>query len=176
MKWLVPVLLLVATSATAAPAQTTKEQIVIDAVGYIKTNEGRVLKHGRHVVYDDANGKAIIRGSRVENLPTVGYGRNLAERGLSEEESLYLLSNDIRECYDDLESRYKWFADLSDGAKLALLDLRFNMGAAKLATFKNFLAAMEKGDIKEAQKHLMDSAYAKQVGSRATKNRDLLGK
>jgi len=154
----------------------TKEEIVIDATEYIKRNEGKVLKGGRHVVYDDANGKAIIKGTKVENIPTVGYGRNLAERGLSEDESLYLLKNDIRECYDDLNARYPWFSALPDNTKIVLLDLRFNMGAAKLGTFRNFLASMEKGDWHGAKEHLMDSAYAKfQVGARATRNRDLIG-
>lgn len=148
---------------------------MIDAVEYIKRNEGKVVVNGRHVVYDDANGKAIIRGSKVENLPTAGYGRNLAERGLSEEEALYLLKNDITECYEDLEKRFVWFKTLPDNTKIALLDLRFNMGMAKLMTFKNFLSAMEKRDWGTAKKELMDSAYAKQVGGRAIRNRDLIG-
>ena len=41
-------------------------------------------------------------------------------------------------------------------------------------TFKNFLKAMSVGDWVTAGAELMSSAYAKQVGQRANRNRDLI--
>jgi len=35
---------------------------------------------------------------------TVGIGRNLEDKGITEEEALFLLRNDIAECEDDLRS------------------------------------------------------------------------
>lgn len=141
---------------------------------YIKKNEGKVMVNGRHFAYDDACGKPCKSGDNIKGLITVGYGRNLMGRGLSEEEALYLLQNDVDECLQELPLTYPWFNNLSDNRKMAMIDLRFNMGAYKLSQFKKFLAAMSAGDWVTASAELMDSAYAKQVGQRANRNRDLI--
>lgn len=141
---------------------------------YIKKNEGKVTVEGRHMAYDDACGKPCKTGDNIKGLMTVGYGRNIMGRGLSEEEALYLLQNDLDEVITELSTDYLWFNKLSDNRKMAMIDLRFNMGANKLMTFKNFLKAMSVGDWVTAGAELMNSAYAKQVGQRANRNRDLI--
>lgn len=148
--------------------------LVKQATEYIKKNEGKVMVNGRHFAYDDACGKPCKSGDNIKGLVTIGYGRNVMGRGLSEEEALYLLQNDIDEVIKELSVDYLWFNSLSDNRKMAMIDLRFNMGANKLMTFKNFLRAMSVSDWNTASNELMDSAYAKQVGSRASRNRDLI--
>lgn len=148
--------------------------VIESAITYIKINEGEVKKDNRHVIYDDDCGKPCKTGDNIKGLLTVGYGRNLMGRGLSQEEAEYLLWNDVAEVYEDLRNVYPWFSKLSNNRQIVMIDLRFNMGAAKLSTFKNFLKAMEVGAWQEAAKHLLDSQYAKQVGRRATQNAELI--
>ena len=90
---------------------------------YIKKNEGKVMVEGRHFAYDDACGKPCKSGDGIKGLITVGYGRNVMGRGLSEEEALYLLQNDIDECMQELSVDYLWFNKLSDNRKMVMLDL-----------------------------------------------------
>ena len=148
--------------------------VIESAITYIKINEGEVKKDNRHVIYDDDCGKPCKTGDNIKGLLTVGYGRNLMGRGLSQEEAEYLLKNDVAEVYEDLRVAYPWFASLSNNRQIVMIDLRFNMGAAKLSTFKYFLKAMSLGAYQEAAHHLLDSQYAKQVGRRATQNAELI--
>jgi len=148
--------------------------VIEQATTFIKINEGEVKNQSRHVVYDDSCGKPCKTGDNIKGLLTIGYGRNVMGRGLSQEEAEYLLKNDVSEVYEDLRTTYPWSSKLSHNRQVVMIDLRFNMGAAKLATFKNTLSAMEKGDYKEAAKHLLDSAYAKQVGRRAIRNAEMI--
>lgn len=148
--------------------------VIEQATTYIKLNEGEVKKDGRHVVYDDSCGKPCKTGDNLKGLLTIGYGRNLMGRGLSQEESEYLLKNDLKEVYDDLVKTYPWFLKLTPNRQVVMIDLRFNMGAAKLAEFKNTLAFIATGDYDNAAKNLLLSAYAKQVGKRALRNAEML--
>lgn len=149
--------------------------MVIDAATtYIKINEGEVKKDNRHIIYDDSCGKPCKTGDNIKGLLTVGYGRNLMGRGLSQDEAEYLLKNDVAEVYEDLRNVYPWFSKLSNNRQIVMIDLRFNMGAAKLAEFKNTLAFIATGDYDNAAKNLLLSAYAKQVGKRALRNAEML--
>ena len=58
---------------------------------------------------------------------TVGVGRNLSDKGLSDDEIDYLLANDLRECRADLAS-FPWFAGLDDVRRNVLIDMRLNLG------------------------------------------------
>lgn len=145
------------------------------ATEYIAGNEGKVQKGKRHVLYDDHNGKPLITGDKIKAVPTIGYGRNVMDRGLSDDEAMYLLGNDVEECMQDLSDTFPWYDNLSIEDKVVMVDLRFNLGMAGLKTFKKFLGAMGEGNKKEAKKQLLDSTYAKQTGPRAIKNANFIG-
>lgn len=149
--------------------------LVLDAAKkFIILNEGTVKLGNRHIVYDDAHGKLIASNATVKGIPTIGYGRNLMSRGLSEEEAQYLLANDLAEVYDDLSTTYPWFEKLSPNRQVAMVDLRYNMGAGTLAEFKKFLAAMAKSDYSTASAELVDSSYGRKQVKRSTLNRELI--
>ena len=77
---------------------------------------------------------------------TIGVGRNLDDRGITDDESDYLLSNDIDICIEELTNAFPWFVDLSDTRQRVMVNMCFNLGLSRLMGFKNFLAAMEAGD------------------------------
>ncbi|HYE17070.1 MAG TPA: glycoside hydrolase family protein [Tepidisphaeraceae bacterium] len=97
---------------------------------------------------------------------TVGVGRNLETRGLTADEALVLLDNDIDLCERHLRKTYAWFADLDPVRQRALIDLCFNLGTAGLAGFRKALAAMARSDYEDAATHFQQSAWYRQVGTR----------
>jgi lysozyme len=116
----------------------------------------------RALIYDDATGKPIKAGSLVVGNPTIGVGRNLAGKGLSDEEQTYLLNNDIRDVLQMARS-FPWFELLDDVRQNAVLELIFNMGLEKFRTFKRFIAALGLHSYELAAHELTDSKWQHQV-------------
>lgn len=100
---------------------------------------------------------------------TIGVGRNLEDKGISENEAIYLLQNDINNCFMELVSNFSWFERLNTYRQEVLLNMCFNLGISRLKTFRKALAAMEDSNWEEASKQMLDSKWAKQVGERAVR-------
>ena len=105
---------------------------------------------------------------------TIGVGRNVDDRGITDDESDYLLSNDIDLCVKELEGTFPWFQTLSDTRQRVMVNMCFNLGLSRLMGFRKFLAAMEAGEWETAGVEMLDSKWARQVGPRSTRLRDLL--
>jgi len=105
---------------------------------------------------------------------TIGVGRNVDDRGITEDESDYLLSNDINICVKELEGTFPWFQTLSDTRQRVMVNMCFNLGLSRLMGFRKFLAAMEAGEWETAGVEMLDSKWARQVGPRSTRLRDLV--
>lgn len=97
---------------------------------------------------------------------TVGYGRNLEDKGITEGEAEILLNNDIQECVSLLQNFPFWLR-LSEVRKAVVIDMCFNLGYAGLCKFKRMLAALEREDYHCAAKEMADSKWFDQVGKRA---------
>ena len=109
----------------------------------------------------------------TSNALTIGVGRNIDPNkggiGLSDDEILYMLRNDIKRVYDELDSNLPWFKDLDDVRQDVLSDMCFNMGISRLLNFRKMLAAVELGLYDRASDELLNSKYAEQVKGRALK-------
>lgn len=97
---------------------------------------------------------------------TIGIGRNLEDRGITEAEARYLLDNDINACINDLLT-FAWFPDLDPVRQRVFVDLCFNLGVKRLREFTKMLDAAARQDWPLAARELLDSRYAEQVGQRA---------
>ena len=97
-------------------------------------------------------------------IPTIGYGRNLRDRGVTQEEATYLLSNDIAASEQDCERNFAFWWTIPSAAQDVLVCLAFNMGISKLQEFHKTLAHIEKGEWQEAGNQLLQSRWAHQVG------------
>jgi lysozyme len=98
---------------------------------------------------------------------TIGYGRNLDDKGIAEVEANYLLSRDVYEVNHALASALPWFATV-DGARQGVLqNMGFNLGIAGLLGFRNMLSYMQAGDWANAAKEGRNSEWYTQVGARA---------
>lgn len=98
---------------------------------------------------------------------TIGVGRNLDDVGITREEAMYLLENDIARIAGSLYSEFDWFNDLNEHRKEAVINIVFNIGLGSFKKFKKTIAYIEDGKFDLAGAELLDSRYAKQVGNRA---------
>jgi lysozyme len=98
---------------------------------------------------------------------TIGVGRNLEDVGLSEEEIDMLLLNDIKRTKELMDDYIPWYNDLDEVRQEALINFVFNVGIGTTMKFKNAMAALEAHDYDTAAIEMLDSNWAKQVGSRA---------
>jgi lysozyme len=97
---------------------------------------------------------------------TIGVGRNLEDTGISHDEAIFMLENDIRRCREELMP-YSWFNTQDLNRQAALVNMCFNLGLTRLLKFKRMIAALEKRDYTQAAKEALDSLWAQQVGARA---------
>jgi lysozyme len=104
---------------------------------------------------------------------TIGIGRNLEDVGLSDDEIDYLLENDIARVMDQAE-KLDYFSGLSPARQLVIADMIFNLGYPRFLRFKKLNAALAIEDYTLAAHEMMDSRWARQVGRRATKLRDIM--
>lgn len=98
---------------------------------------------------------------------TIGVGRNIEDRGITEDEARYLLKNDIKIVEDELLEKKPVVAGLDAVRQRVLVDMGFNLGIPTLLKFQNMWAAIEEEDFETAAEEAMDSRWAKQVGRRA---------
>ena len=106
------------------------------------------------------------------NVLTIGVGRNL-DNGISEEESVYLLNNDIDTAVKELDRVFPWWSEMPDPAQRGLANMAFNLGLPRLSNFVAMLDHLKAGRYHAAASEAMDSKWAKQVGPRAERIADL---
>lgn len=96
---------------------------------------------------------------------TIGVGRNLTDVGISEEESRYLLANDIRK-WVAIAGQWDWYADLSWQRQGVIICMLHQLGAKGVANFRKMLDALARGDYESAADEMIDSAWHKQTSTR----------
>ena len=120
--------------------------------------------------------RQLIRHEGLELKPyrctagklTIGVGRNIEDVGISRDEALMLLENDIRECHADLYRIFPAFHGIAPGRQYALVDLRFNLGPSRFRSFKRMIAAIKSENWDQAAAELKDSLWWTQVQDERT--------
>lgn len=105
---------------------------------------------------------------------TIGYGRNLDDVGISEEEAEMLLLNDLLTANIEVENRFLWFQELDEVRKAVVVNMIFNLGIARFSAFKKTISLIEEGSYSEAAQEMLDSRWANQVGSRANELSEMM--
>ena len=137
-----------------------REQIIKDLIHH----EGKENK-----VYLDSMG-----------IETCGVGRNLRDVGLSEDEIMYLLDNDIDRVENQLDTYFSWWRDKKPSVRRMMISFVFNVGVGTARKFPKMMKAIESDNYEEAVKELLynskgeKSKYYKQVGRRAKEMADWL--
>ena len=123
-------------------------------------------------------------------IDTIGIGRNLEDRGITDEEldwmdmpsmdavyehgiseadAMYLAQNDVQIVEEELLRAHPCVEDLDAVRQLVVMDMAFNMGVPRLCKFKKMWNAIHENKFDIAAKEMLDSRWATQVKSRAVK-------
>ena len=114
-----------------------------------------------------------------EGYLTIGVGRMIDERlsgGITYDEAMYLLDNDIKKHTAELEKIFDDFYDLPEDIQHVLVDMHFNLGDNRFRTFKKMIAAVKDRDWHSMKTEMLDSLWARQVGRRATNLANMVDK
>ena len=101
---------------------------------------------------------------------TIGIGKLIDARkggGVTFEEAVYLLRNEIREKEALIRSVLPWFDELNEVRQCVLLSMAFQMGAAGLFAFRNTLEAVAEKRFGDAADGMLRSRWAQQTPGRA---------
>ena len=97
--------------------------------------------------------------------------KNMQTNGITRDQALYLLENDIATAKRDAQVLLGVadFDKLSEPRKFVLIDMAFNMGRSVLSQFRNTLALIRAGSYRQASENMLKSAWARQVKTRSTR-------
>jgi lysozyme len=99
---------------------------------------------------------------------TVGVGRNLTDVGLSHDEAMYLLDNDLDRVITGLTVRgAPWFSGLDQVRQQVCCDMAFNLGVAGFFGFTTMVRCLAAGDFVLAAQAGRLSRWYTEVGMRA---------
>ena len=122
-------------------------------------------------------------------ISTIGIGRNLVDRGISDlelthmgkdmssvyewgitkENAYYLAENDIKIVEMEVCKKHPCVVELDQVRQRVIIDMAFNMGVPRLGKFKKMWKAIDNKDFPSAKIEMLDSRWAKQVGNRAVR-------
>lgn len=118
--------------------------------------------------HESPGGKPVLKPYRcTEGYLTIGHGRNLEGKGISELEAHLMLLNDIKDICRELDDLLPWWRSIDPIAQRVLINMSM-MGTRKLLKFEKMLAHLRAGHYDQAASELINSKYAKQTKTRAT--------
>ena len=109
----------------------------------------------------------------TEGKLTIGIGRNLDDRGITENEARFLLNTDLEIVFTELDRKTPWWRSMPEPAQRGLANMCFNLGWPRLSGFKKMLTALASEDYSTAALEALDSKWARQVGDRAVRISEL---
>jgi lysozyme len=111
-----------------------------------------------------------------QGKPTIGVGRNLEDLGISDDEAMFLMDNDIDRAEQELSTKIPYLAELSEVRIGVLINMDFNLGITRLLKFVKMLEALEQHDYDTAAEEMLGSLWASQVGNRAIELSEMMKK
>lgn len=93
------------------------------------------------------------------NKLSIGIGRNLEEKGITQVEALFMLNNDIIQFHNELLKDFPSFNTLDDVRQNVLIEMAFNLGLNGLLKFKSMIKYIEKHDFLNASIEMLDSKW-----------------
>ena len=147
-----------------------KEQRSENYFNMFKLNEGNKPK-----VYKDSKGNRTIGVGF--NLEDEGNRKFLKQEGididelfqgrkLSDKETRILYNHSLRQAFADAQKFDPDLAKRPEAARMAIVDMAFNLGLTRLNKFKKMKAGLMNNDYQTAANEMVDSNWYKQVKSR----------
>jgi lysozyme len=157
MKRLVLAFLLIAVAGCESLVGFVKDEpLVIDITHDQTYYENLIIKHEgfSQTAYKDRVGIAV------------GYGRNLTTNGVTREEALYLLRNDIEKLNDQLAKQIPASQRLNDVRYAVVLSMAYTLGVNGLSKFDRMWSAIEQRQFVMAANQMILSDWCRQVNNR----------
>lgn len=114
-----------------------------------------------------------------EGYWTIGYGTLIDARlnaGITRDEAEILMTNRLSQFTDELLRSKPYVLSLPEPVQRGVLNMLYNLGAARLLGFKKMWAAIEARDWAIAADEALDSKWARQVGERSQRIAKLIVK
>ena len=105
---------------------------------------------------------------------TIGVGRNIEDMGITEDEAIYLLRNDVARFAAELAQAKPVVKTLDDVRYYVLLNMAFNLGINRLLKFSKMWQAIEDGRYSDAALEMQDSRWCEQVKGRCSELAELM--
>ena len=106
---------------------------------------------------------------------TVGYGRNLDDKGITPQEADYLLTNDLAKCereYFDLPRAVR--GRCNEVRTGVLVEMIFQLGFGGVTRFQRMFQAIQNDDFAQAAEEMLDSRWAQQTPKRCREMAELM--
>lgn len=130
-----------------------------EMMALIKQNPERKARFPRD--YETLDGETLL----------MALIRDMKINGITKEEAIMLLNNDIYQADADLRAKVKWYDGAPEELKSVLINMTFNMGIGNskkgLLSFRNTLWYMGAGEYEKAAENMLKSKWARQVKDRA---------
>lgn len=103
---------------------------------------------------------------------TIGIGWNLTDNGLPDEVIDYLYELGVHRAKETLDSLLPSWKELDEVRQNVLINMAFNLGYAKLSTFKKMFGYLKEKNYNLASAEMVNSLWRSQVGHRADRLAD----
>lgn len=129
----------------------------------------------RNFPYDDKTGDTVVAGSIILGNVTIGIGHNLSGIGVRPDEKTLMYTNDVNEAESAARRLIPEFDQLSDGRKMVVVNMAFNMGYDTFSQFRNTIGAIREGRWADAKRGMLNSTWARQTKGRAIRLANIMG-
>ncbi len=106
----------------------------------------------------------------TEGYLTIGVGRLIDPArggGISRDEALYMLNNDMGRVIHELTAKLPWFAELDETRQIVMAAMAFQLGITGVLNFKRMITAAQARQWDLAAQEMLESRWADQTPDRA---------
>lgn len=125
-------------------------------------------------LYDDANGKNLVKGSTIIGHPTIGHGWCPETAACPPDLAEYILGYFADQTWADLTKAAPWITTMPEPCQRALCNMAYQLGVSGLLKFNVFMSLMREGKYKEASDDLTTTLWFRQSGQRAPRIQALI--
>ncbi len=127
----------------------------------------------KYEIYNDHLGYATFGIGHLITDKDPEYGKPIGTK-ITEERVNEVFQTDVELYISETKSVFLGLENKPEKIQLVLVNMCFNLGAPRLSKFKKFIAAIDQEQWMEASLEMMDSQWAKQVGPRATRLKEIV--
>ena len=127
----------------------------------------------KYEIYEDHLGYATFGIGHLITDADEEYGWPIGTK-VSEDRVNEVFKTDVQKFINETQKVFPDLINKPDNIQIVLINMCFNLGAPRLSKFKKFIAAINDEQWIEAAVEMMDSRWAKQVGPRAERLKQIV--